>query len=98
MIPEPLGGAHRDHQLAAATLKEAVLRHLRELLPLSPEELVEHRYRKFQRIGAFTAFMAIPFVAPAALYFQDSFDRADSLDIDAAAIVQQRERRIRGRE
>ncbi|MBN1442675.1 MAG: acetyl-CoA carboxylase carboxyltransferase subunit alpha, partial [Planctomycetes bacterium] len=53
ILPEPLGGAHRDHQIAAATLKEAILRHLRELSGLSPEELIEDRYCKFQKIGAF---------------------------------------------
>ncbi|MBE7560974.1 acetyl-CoA carboxylase carboxyltransferase subunit alpha [bacterium] len=53
VMPEPLGGAHRDPDAAAATLKEAVLRHLRELLALSPEELREDRHRRFRRMGVF---------------------------------------------
>ena len=51
VIPEPLGGAHRDRELAARRLKEAVVRHLRELLPLSGDELVRRRLEKYRRMG-----------------------------------------------
>jgi acetyl-CoA carboxylase carboxyl transferase subunit alpha len=54
IIPEPLGGAHRDHREMATTLKTYLLRYLRELRPLSPEQLMEGRYQKFRRMGAFT--------------------------------------------
>jgi len=53
IIPEPVGGAHRDHKLAAAALKEKVLKHFNELSNLSPEEIKEDRYRKFRKIGVF---------------------------------------------
>jgi acetyl-CoA carboxylase carboxyl transferase subunit alpha len=53
ILPEPLGGAHRDPQQVAETVKEAVIRHLNELRGLSGEELVRDRYRKFQRMGIF---------------------------------------------
>ena len=53
VIPEPLGAAHRDHREAATTLKSFLVRYLRELRPLSVEELLEGRYRKFRRIGRF---------------------------------------------
>jgi acetyl-CoA carboxylase carboxyl transferase subunit alpha len=53
IIPEPRGGAHRDPAAQAATIKEAVWRHLNELSGLSPEQLVEDRYRKFRSIGRF---------------------------------------------
>lgn len=53
IVPEPLGGAHRDPVAAAAAVKEAVLRHLRELLPLSGEDLVADRCRKLRRIGVY---------------------------------------------
>jgi acetyl-CoA carboxylase carboxyl transferase subunit alpha len=53
IVPEPLGGAHRDPALMAATLKEAVLRHLRELLPMSGEDLVADRYHKLRSIGTY---------------------------------------------
>ncbi len=53
IIPEPLGGAHRDHREMATTLKSHLLRCLRELRPLSTEELLEGRYQKFRRMGVF---------------------------------------------
>jgi acetyl-CoA carboxylase carboxyl transferase subunit alpha len=53
IIPEPMGGAHRDHPAAAAALGDAVRRRLTELSPLSGPELVADRYRKFRAIGVF---------------------------------------------
>src|SRR5262245_24037097 len=51
IIPEPLGGAHRDHREMANTLKTYLLRHLREVRNLPGEELLEQRYQKFRRMG-----------------------------------------------
>src|SRR5690606_11763834 len=53
MIPEPKGGAHRNFNLQAEALKEAVGRHLEELLSFSGEQLREARYEKFRVIGEF---------------------------------------------
>jgi len=53
IIPEPLGGAHRDHREMATTLKAYLLRYLRDLRPLSNDELLEQRYQKFRRMGVF---------------------------------------------
>jgi acetyl-CoA carboxylase carboxyl transferase subunit alpha len=53
VIPEPLGGAHRDHREMAKTLKTYLLRYLRELKPLAVEDLLEQRYQKFRRMGVF---------------------------------------------
>jgi acetyl-CoA carboxylase carboxyl transferase subunit alpha len=53
VIPEPLGGAHRDAAKTASDLKDAVLKHIKELSLLSREELIEQRYNKFRKIGAF---------------------------------------------
>ena len=53
IIPEAAGGAHRAPAVTAARLRAALKRHLKELLALSPEELVEQRYQKFRRMGAF---------------------------------------------
>lgn len=52
IIPEPLGGAHRDVKEAARLLGEAVSRHLNELKILSPEELLVHRQERFRRIAS----------------------------------------------
>lgn len=53
IIPEPLGGAHRDHKKTAQTVKEAILKHLHELKNLDKKDLVEKRYQKYRKIGAF---------------------------------------------
>jgi acetyl-CoA carboxylase carboxyl transferase subunit alpha len=51
VIPEPLGGAHRDPKKSANNIKEAVLRHLKELKRLSLDEIVKLRYQKFRKSG-----------------------------------------------
>jgi acetyl-CoA carboxylase carboxyl transferase subunit alpha len=51
VIPEPLGGAHRDPAGAGAAIREAVVRHLQALLRLTPEELVARRYAKLKNVG-----------------------------------------------
>ncbi|NCO53131.1 MAG: acetyl-CoA carboxylase carboxyl transferase subunit alpha [Deltaproteobacteria bacterium] len=48
VVPEPLGGAHRDYPVAAASLKTYLKKHLDELAKLSAEELVEQRYQRFR--------------------------------------------------
>jgi acetyl-CoA carboxylase carboxyl transferase subunit alpha len=55
VVDEPAGGAHQDHDEAAARLDRALWPHLSQLERLSPEELVEDRYRRFRRLGAFVA-------------------------------------------
>src|SRR5262249_51930720 len=51
VIPEPLGGAHRDHREMGNTLKSYLLRYLRELRGLAAPDLLEQRYRKFRGMG-----------------------------------------------
>jgi len=53
ILKEPLGGAHRDPEETVQTVKEAVLRYLGELRPLSAEELLERRYEKYRHLGRF---------------------------------------------
>ena len=53
LVPEPLGGAHRNHRVAADNLKAALLKHLLELKRLPIDELLERRYQKFRTIGKF---------------------------------------------
>ena len=53
IIPESAGGAHRNGAQTAAKLRIALKKHLRELVDLSPTELVEKRYQKFRKMGAF---------------------------------------------
>lgn len=51
IIPEPLGGAHRDPDVVATELKQALSKHLKALLDLPPQELLENRFKKFRSIG-----------------------------------------------
>ncbi len=51
IIPEPLGGAHRDPEKMAASLKAILIEELRALLPKKPEELVSSRIDKFSAMG-----------------------------------------------
>jgi acetyl-CoA carboxylase carboxyl transferase subunit alpha len=55
IIDEPAGGAHQDPEGAARTVEAAISETLRELAALEPEELVEDRYRRFRRMGAYLA-------------------------------------------
>lgn len=51
IIPEPLGGAHRDFQAVADNVKEAILSELKPLMQMSTEEMLDHRYQRFRVIG-----------------------------------------------
>lgn len=53
IIPEPEGGAHRNHDEAARLLGEEVARQLDELCGMSGEELKASRYEKFRAFGCF---------------------------------------------
>ncbi len=53
VIPEPLGGAHRNPHQAASSLKMYLLRTLRELTAQPIEELLQRRYEKYRRAGVF---------------------------------------------
>jgi acetyl-CoA carboxylase carboxyl transferase subunit alpha len=54
VISEPIGGAHRDPETAAANLQRWIIERLRELKRFKPQTLVERRYRKLREIGATT--------------------------------------------
>ena len=52
IIPEPMGGAHRDPEKMGQSLKEALNKNLKELMALDKAELLRLRYKKFRSIGA----------------------------------------------
>ena len=58
IVPEPEGGAHRDHENSAAVLGEALRSNLERLLATSLEQLLETRYAKFRRLGNFAELPA----------------------------------------
>jgi acetyl-CoA carboxylase carboxyl transferase subunit alpha len=51
IVPEPLGGAHSNHEATAAAVQEALIRNLEDLRKLKPERLVRRRREKFLRMG-----------------------------------------------
>ena len=54
VIPEPLGGAHRDPKLMTAALKKALIDELRKVMPLTLSELRERRLQRLLNYGRFT--------------------------------------------
>lgn len=54
VIPEPLGGAHRDADTTIRAVGGAIGTTLRELLLLSPDDVREDRYRRFRKLGVVT--------------------------------------------
>ncbi len=53
VIPEPLGGAHRDASGAAELLKGWIAAQLHELRGVSADDLLARRYQRFRRLGAY---------------------------------------------
>jgi acetyl-CoA carboxylase carboxyl transferase subunit alpha len=53
IVPEPEGGAHRDHEAAANLLDASLQKHYAELKKTPPAELLVSRYNKFRNIAQF---------------------------------------------
>jgi acetyl-CoA carboxylase carboxyl transferase subunit alpha len=54
IVPEPVGGAHRNPKEAADILKREIIKDLGELSELEIEELLQKRIEKFRRMGVFS--------------------------------------------
>ncbi len=54
VIPEPLGGAHKNYDETAVTLKKAILKNLDKLWDMKTSDLLEARYKKYRKMGVFT--------------------------------------------
>jgi acetyl-CoA carboxylase carboxyl transferase subunit alpha len=54
IIPEPLGGAHRDYNAAAEAVKSQILKSLKKLGSKKPEKLIEDRVEKYASIGVWS--------------------------------------------
>ena len=53
VIPEPHGGAHNDPAAATASLKDAFVRHLADLVDLPIDDLLDRRYERYRALGEF---------------------------------------------
>ena len=54
IVPEPEGGAHQDMEAMAETLRDSLLRQLKDLKAVKPEKLVRRRAEKFAGMGVVT--------------------------------------------
>ncbi len=54
IIPEPVGGAHKNPGAAAEALKKAILEELAILSKVKPDKLVDNRIAKFGAMGSYT--------------------------------------------
>ncbi|PIQ83878.1 MAG: acetyl-CoA carboxylase carboxyl transferase subunit alpha [Candidatus Omnitrophica bacterium CG11_big_fil_rev_8_21_14_0_20_63_9] len=54
-LEEPLGGAHRDPELVAQRLRGSILRFLKSVEDVPVEQLVQRRYDRFRRMGAYAS-------------------------------------------
>ncbi len=52
IVKEPDGGSHEDFDLAAEYVKKAIVKHLKQLIKIPPDKLVEQRIEKFSKMGA----------------------------------------------
>ena len=57
IIPEPLGGAHRDRNLMLQNLKNSITKNLDDFKLMTPEEIFNNRKNKFLRIGRNKGFI-----------------------------------------
>ena len=53
IVPEPLGGAHRDPATMGVNLKKAIAASLARLREIPPEQLLERRYQRLMQYGVF---------------------------------------------
>lgn len=53
IVPEPLGGAHKDPVAMAATLKEILKEELAQLIKIKPDKLFQNRIDKFGKMGVY---------------------------------------------
>ena len=60
IIPEPLGGAHRDRNLILSNVKETISKNLNSFKELSAEEILDQRKNKFLKIGRNKGFISNP--------------------------------------
>ncbi len=60
IVPEPLGGAHRDRNLILSNVRESISKNLNLFREMSAEEILEQRKNKFLKIGRNKGFISNP--------------------------------------
>ena len=72
IIPEPLGGAHRDPDAIASDIKFSIIKNLKNFENLSKEEIYDHRKSKFLQIGRDRGFNKSSNINNAGLIYKES--------------------------
>ena len=72
IIPEPLGGAHRDPDSIALDIKNSIIKNLKKFENLSKEEIYDHRKTKFLQIGRDQGFSKSSELNNASLSYKDT--------------------------
>ena len=60
IIPEPLGGAHRDRNLMVNNIRDSILKNLESFKEMSDDEILDQRKNKFLKIGREKGFISNP--------------------------------------
>ena len=60
IIPEPLGGTHRDRNLMVNNIRDSILKNLESFKEMSDDEILDQRKNKFLKIGREKGFISNP--------------------------------------
>ena len=82
VIPEPLGGAHRDPETIAADIKHSIIKNLNNFKNYSKDEVYDHRKTKFLQIGRDQGFSKSSSLSDGSLSYKDSYSRKLKMHID----------------
>ena len=72
VIPEPLGGAHRDPENIAADIKHSIIKNLKNFENYSKDQIYEHRKTKFLQIGRDQGFSKSSNFSDGGLSYKDA--------------------------
>ena len=91
IIPEPLGGAHRDRDMILENIKNSISQNLDFFKTLTAEEILNHRKDKFLKIGRTKGFVTSPeslsAIQTSALDFKEIIKSKKNIAIAAATVV-----------
>jgi len=82
VIPEPLGGAHRDPDTIASDIKHSIIKNLKSFENFSKNEIYDHRKAKFLQIGRDQGFSKATNLADQSLSYKESGIRKFRIHLD----------------
>ena len=87
IIPEPLGGAHRDHEAIATDIKNSIIKNLRSFENATKEEIYDHRKAKFLQIGRDQGFTQSSNLNDGGLSYKESGHQKIKAHIDKNKLI-----------